>query len=92
MMDKDFTIEAVTKIYHGCEVTAYRTEATEEYYPAYPWRFSVKQNGTRHQYAGLPNYVESKAGALRRGWHRAKWLNEGTYHEKYTQPQPLQTR
>lgn len=85
MSEEDFTLEAVTKTYHECEVTAFRTENTEKYYPAIPWRFSVKYNGSRHKFVGMPNYVETKARALRRGWHRAKWLNDGTYHERYTQ-------
>ena len=84
MEKQDFTIEAVTKIYHGCEVTAFRTENTEKWYPAFPWRFSVKHNSTRHSYVGMPNYVETKAKALKRGWYRAMWLNDGTYHNRYT--------
>lgn len=81
---QDFTIEAVTKTYYGCEVTAFRTENTEKYYPAFPWRFSIRYDGSRHHYAGMPNHVETKAKALKRGWYRAKWLNDGTYHNRYT--------
>ena len=84
MNEEDFALEAVTKTYHGCEVTAFRTENTEKYYSFIPWRFSVKHDGTRHNFRGIPNYVETKAKALKRGWYRAKWLNNGTYHERYT--------
>lgn len=82
-MANDFTIEAVTKIYHDCEVTAFRTENTEKYYRSFPWRFSVKYNGVRHGYVGIPNYVETKAKALKRGWYRAKWFKDGVYHNHY---------
>jgi hypothetical protein len=82
-MPEDFVIEAVTKTYYGCKVTAFKNENTKKYYPAFPWRFTVKHNGIRYSYVGIPNYVESKAGALKRGWYRAKWLTDGTYQEKY---------
>ena len=84
-MDKeDFTIEAQTTHYFGCEVTAYRTDNTEEYTPAYPWRFTVKHNGKRHFFYGLPNKCHSKASALKRGWFRAKWFTDGSYNKRYS--------
>ena len=83
-MFKDFTLEAITKLYFGCKVTAFKTENTEKYYPAFPWRFSVRFNDKRHEYYGIPNYVESRARALKRGWYRAKWFSENTYDMKYS--------
>ncbi len=90
-MDKDsilsrkenFVTDATTKIYFGYPVTAYRSaEASLRGYPQ--WRFSIKFDGKRHYYGGTPNFTETKAQALRRGWWRAKWLKDGTYHTRYS--------
>ena len=58
-------------------------ENSEKWMPSYPWRFSIMIEGQRHFYAGLPNKCETKASALKRAWHRAKWLKEGSYHSRY---------
>ena len=54
-----------------------------KYYPAFPWRFKIKHNGTERDFSGMSNYVETKARALKRGWWRAKWLSEGAYFNHY---------
>jgi len=82
-MNRDFTLEAITKIYFGCEVTAYRTVLQSKYESFYPWRFAVKFGGKRHFYAGMPNKCKSKRSALKRGWFRAKWFSDGSYHQRY---------
>ena len=82
-MEDDFTLEAETKEYFGYSVTVYRTENSEKWMPSYPWRFSIMIEGQRHFYAGLPNKCETKASALKRAWHRARWLKEGSYHSRY---------
>ncbi len=81
---KDRVLFADTKTYFGCEVTAVMTENSRKYYPAFPWRFSVKEpSGGLHEFYGIPNYCETKKQALRRGWIRAKWLSEGNWGKHY---------
>lgn len=64
-----------------CVVKVWKTGPT--WHP-YPWRFSVTDPvGTEHKYAGIPNQCETKHSALMRGWWRAKWFNDGTYHKRY---------
>lgn len=49
-----------------------------------PWLFSVQMDGeSENQYTGVPNYCETRHKALMRGWWRAKWKNDGVYHEHY---------
>lgn len=84
MSEDDRVIEATTKVYFGCEVTAFKTDNSVKWYKSFPWRFMVKdQKGVIHRFVGIPNYVETKAKALRRGWFRAKWLSDGTYGDRY---------
>ena len=73
-------MRSVVKQYHGCEVTA--TKVGAAWHP-YPWRFKVKHKGKTHLYAGTPNQCATAASALRRGWWRAKWLDDGTYSKRY---------
>lgn len=68
----------VVKTYHGCRVVAENVGDDP-----LPWMFSVEYDGTTHRYAGIPNKCHSCRSALRRGWWRAKWLNEGTYDQRY---------
>jgi hypothetical protein len=71
-------LEAETKEYFGCQVTVSRTIDCD-----WIWFFDVRHNGILHQFRGLPNKCESKASALKRAWYRAKWLNDGTYNQRY---------
>lgn len=73
-----------TRIYFGCEVTAFVTENTKRNYPAFPWRFKIKDDGGTRNFYGMPNYVETKLKALKRGWWRAKWLSDDTYANRYS--------
>lgn len=84
MEEKDRVAESHIKIYFDCEVTAFTTVNSLEYYPAFPWRFSIKHEGKVREYSGMPNYVETKRRAWKRGWYRAKWLSEKTYFNRYS--------
>jgi hypothetical protein len=77
-------LESATKEYFGSKVTAFRTENSQKYYPAFPWCFSIEDlNGIIRHFNGMPNHVETRAKALRRGWWRAKWLCNGTWNKHY---------
>ena len=76
---------SISKTYHGCEVSAWMVEDRE----SYRWQFSVTRDGVQRCFIGMPNYCETSSQALRRGWWRAKWINEGTYSEHYQSPLPL---
>ena len=54
----------------------------EDWHP-YPWRFRIKYAGKTYDYAGIPNQCETKRSASMRARWRAKWLEDGTYHDKY---------
>lgn len=54
----------------------------EEWHP-YPWRFTVTYCGVRHEYFGIPNQCETKRSASMRARWRARWLENGTYAERY---------
>lgn len=50
-----------------------------------PWLFSVQEDGgEERRFVGVPNYCDTRHSALMRGWHRAKWINNGTYGDHYT--------
>lgn len=74
-------VETHTKEYFGCLVTVWRIKGP--YWGCCPWRFSVEHEGVTRSYAGVSNYVETKAKALKRAWYRAKWLADGSYHDRY---------
>jgi hypothetical protein len=81
---EDTILDSHTSEYFGCSVTAFVTENTNENYPAFPWRFEINTpDGKNRKYWGMPNYVETKRKALKRGWWRAKWLAEDTYSKRY---------
>jgi len=83
--DGDELVEHCIKEYFGYSVVAYTTRNSLKYYPAFPWNFAIYDgdSDTWRHYYGISNKVETRAKALRRGWHRAKWLHDGTYHEHY---------
>lgn len=50
----------------------------------YPWRFAViDQHGKRWMFAGIPNQCETKRAATMRAKWRAKWMADGTFHNRY---------
>jgi hypothetical protein len=53
-----------------------------EWHP-YPWGFAVTYRGVRHEFAGLPNQCATKRQASIRARWRAKWLEDGTYAQRY---------
>lgn len=55
----------------------------EDWHP-YSWRFSVTFQGRTHQFAGVPNYCETKRSASCRARWRAKWLLNGTFDRRYS--------
>jgi hypothetical protein len=79
----DKTVQFITKQYFDYTVTAYTTKNSLYWYPAFPWRFKIEHNGETREYSGMPNYCETSRAALKRAWYRAKWLSEGTYHQRY---------
>ena len=57
---------------------------TDNNWNIYPWLFSVQKDGeAEKKFTGVPNYCETRHIALMRGWHRARWLNNGTYGDHY---------
>ena len=49
-----------------------------------PWLFSIQEQGDAERlFTGVPNYCESRQIAFMRGYHRAKWLNEGIWSKHY---------
>jgi hypothetical protein len=70
----------ITRIYFGAEVTVWRIPA--DWHPC-PWRYKIRRNGVTHTYAGIPNQLETAKSALRKAWHRCKWMHEGTYDDRY---------
>ena len=42
-----------------------------------------EDNGTKRSYGGLPNMCETFQAAYMRAYHRAKWINAGTYSNHY---------
>lgn len=55
----------------------------EDWWHPYPWRFAVTYRGVRHEFAGLPNQCASRRQASLRARWRAKWLEDGTYSQRY---------
>lgn len=49
----------------------------------YPWRFAIRFKGERHEFAGIPNKCKSPGAALRRAQTRLRWMENGTFKEKY---------
>lgn len=49
----------------------------------YPWRFAVTFNGVQHEFTGLENQCETKRQAAARASWRARWLENGTYNQRY---------
>jgi hypothetical protein len=84
-MTEDPKIEIHEREYFGIKVRAFTTEKSQEWYASIPWRFEIDYNGKTLYYFGMPNYVETKAKALKRAWWRAKWLYDGVYDQKYKQ-------
>ena len=68
--------------YFGCKIEVWRIKGP--YWGCAPWRFAVTHKGKKREFIGVPNYVETKAKALKRAWYRAKWLDSGEYHNRYT--------
>ena len=65
-----------------CEV--WTSDELRKWYVSYPWRFRVfDRDGKAHNYAGLPNYCHSVRSAMMRAWHRAKWMADGEYSQRY---------
>lgn len=63
-------------------VTVYRVPGP--YWSVAPWRFEITFPGKGLiQYTGVPNYCETRQKAIMRAWWRAKWLNDGTYAQRY---------
>jgi hypothetical protein len=70
-------------IFGKVTVTVWRIPISQTYWACSPWRFSLTVNGKTTEYTGVPNYCDTHHSALMRGWHRAKWLNNKTYHQHY---------
>ena len=69
--------------YFERKVIAYTTKNSNKYYSSFPWCFAVEHKGKIQNFYGIPNYVETKAKALKRGWYRAKWMHDGTWNNHY---------
>lgn len=53
-------------------------------YTAFPWLFSVQEDGKdERRFIGIPNYCGTRREASMRGLWRARWLNDGTFHQRY---------
>jgi len=49
-----------------------------------PWLFAIQVDGEDEVgFSGVPNYCESRRVAAIRGWHRARWKNNGTWDKHY---------
>ena len=79
--DNDTPVETHETVYFDCKIEVWRIKGP--YWGCAPWRFAVTHEGRRSRYSGVPNYVETKAKALKRAWWRAKWMAEGTYSDRY---------
>ena len=64
-------------------VKVWRIPIAQLYWSCSPWRFSIQVSGRTIEYSGVPNYCDTHHSALMRGWHRARWLNKGTYSNRY---------
>lgn len=51
-------------------------------YP-YPWRFAITFKGKRIEFCGMPNKCATPGAALRRAQVRLRWMENGTFEEKY---------
>lgn len=79
--DNNDPVEQYETTYFNCKVEVWRIKGP--YWSCAPWRFAVTHNGKRRAFRGVPNYVETKAKALKRAWYRAKWLANGEYETRY---------
>lgn len=75
--------DACTKTYFGHVCVAFTTRNSLKHYNPFPWNFAIRDGDGWHHYYGIPNKVETRAMALRRAWHRAKWMHDGTYGDHY---------
>ncbi|GEM_PF-3697776 len=55
----------------------------DDFVHPYPWRFAITHKGKRHEFCGAPNKCKTPGAALRRAQQRLKWLEDGTYAERY---------
>lgn len=79
--DNNDPMETHETEYFRCKVKVWRIKGP--YWGCAPWRFQVVHEGKTRTFAGVPNYLETKAKALKRAWWRAKWLSTGEYHKRY---------
>lgn len=47
--------------------------------PSYPWMFRVED----HIFCGIRNKCATRLSALKRAWWRAKWIQDGTFADRY---------
>jgi hypothetical protein len=79
--DNNDHIETHKTSYFGCDIVVWKIKGP--YWRDYPWRFAITHEGSERRYGGSPNFMETKAQALKRAWYRAKWLSTGEYGQKY---------
>ena len=82
--DDDELVEYCVKEYFGYQVVAFTTANSLRYYRHFPWNFAVRKKDAWVHFWGIPNKVETRARALKRGWHRAKWMHDGTWRQHYS--------
>lgn len=83
LVKNDIVTRYDIKEYFGRKVIAFTTINSQNHYSCCPWCFAIEHAGNILKFYGMPNQVETKAKALKRGWYRAKWLHDGTWNEHY---------
>ena len=69
---------------HGVKCEVWTNENTLKFYKSFPWRFRVwRADGTVINFAGVPNYCETRRSAMMRAKARCKWIADGTYDQRY---------
>ena len=84
--DGNELVDCCAKEYFGHLVVAFTCTNTLRYYRHFPWSFAIRDGDAWLHFAGIPNVVETRAKALKRGWYRAKWLHDGTWNQHYSEP------
>lgn len=65
-------------------ITAYVYKVKYDFGHPYPWMFCLRDSRNQEYFfAGIPNELETKRAAISRAWHRAKWINNNSYHIRY---------
>jgi len=84
--DGNELVDCCAKEYFGYLVVAYTCTNSIRWYRSFPWNFAIYDEGAWVHFWGIPNKVETRRKALKRGWYRAKWLSNGTWRQHYSTP------